>query len=110
MRAPRSILAIVVPITLVLAGPLAAQTPREPLALWYPTPAERWVEALPVGNGRLGAMMFGGAAQDRIQFNEATIWTGGPHDYARKGARRYLDTLRTLLYAGKQAEAEALAQ
>ncbi|HEV7993933.1 MAG TPA: glycoside hydrolase family 95 protein [Gemmatimonadaceae bacterium] len=95
---------------LTLAGPAAGQTPKEPLALWYPVPAAHWVEALPVGNGRLGAMVFGGIAQDRIQFNEATIWTGGPHDYARPGARRYLDTLRALLYAGKRADAEALAQ
>ena len=94
MRALRSILALVAPISLLLAGPVAGQTPREPLALWYPRAAEQWVEALPVGNGRLGAMVFGGPAQDRIQFNESTIWTGGPHDYARKGARRYLDTLR----------------
>ena len=55
-------------------------------------------------------MVFGGIARERIQFNESTIWTGAPHDYARLGASRYLPRLRALLYAGRQAEAEALAQ
>src|SRR5215203_7322811 len=80
------------------------------LSLWYDRPATQWVEALPVGNGRMGAMVFGGPARERIQFNEATIWTGGPHDYARAGASRYLPRLRELLFAGRQSEAEALAQ
>jgi alpha-L-fucosidase 2 len=96
-------------LTLVSA-PAIAQSSARPQSLWYDAPATQWVEALPVGNGRLGAMVFGGIAQERIQFNEATIWTGGPHDYARAGASRYLSRLRELLYAGRQAEAEALAQ
>ncbi len=79
------------------------------LKLWYRQPAAEWVEALPVGNGRLGAMVFGGTARERIQFNEDTVWTGGPHDYARRGAHKHLGTLRRLLYEGKQREAEALA-
>jgi alpha-L-fucosidase 2 len=94
----------------MLATPAAAQTSAKPQALWYDAPASQWVEALPVGNGRLGAMVFGGIARERIQFNESTIWTGGPHDYARSGAHRYLSRIRELLYAGRQAEAEALAQ
>ena len=80
------------------------------LVLWYPVPAQQWVEALPIGNGRLGAMVFGGVARERIQFNEDTIWSGTPHDYARPGAHEYLDDIRALLFEGKQAEAEALAQ
>ena len=79
------------------------------LELWYRQPAERWVEALPVGNGRLGAMVFGGTATERIQFNEDTVWQGEPHSYARKGAYRWLDPIRSLLAEGKQGEAEALA-
>ena len=110
MRARNLLLTVVTPLSLTSVSRATAQTSREPLTLWYPAPAAQWVEALPVGNGRLGAMVFGGVAKERIQFNEATIWTGGPHDYARPGARRYLDTLRTLLYAGKRADAEALAQ
>ena len=77
--------------------------------LWYRQPAVPWEEALPVGNGRLGAMIFGGIAQERIQFNESTVWQGEPHDYAHPGASKYLGQLRQLLFDGKQAEAEKLA-
>ncbi len=79
------------------------------LKLWYDRPAEKWTEALPMGNGRLGAMVFGGTERERIQFNEETLWTGGPHDYSHQGAYRYLDTLRQLLFDGRQKEAEELA-
>ena len=81
----------------------------QPLTLWYTKPAELWTDALPVGNGRMGAMVFGGAAHERIQFNEQTVWTGEPHDYAHKGASKSLQQIRELLWAGKQKEAEALA-
>ena len=81
----------------------------EPLELWYNQPAKLWTDALPVGNGRLGAMVFGGAGHERIQFNEQTVWTGEPHDYAHPGAYKYLGRIRELLFAGKQAEAEKLA-
>lgn len=91
-----------------LAAASAAPAP-EPLSLWYTRPAKEWVEALPVGNGRMGAMVFGGTARERIQFNEDTVWTGEPHEYQHPGAHQYLGKLRELLYAGKQAEAEALA-
>ena len=77
------------------------------LKLWYPQPAIKWTEALPLGNGRIGAMVFGGIAQDRIQFNEETLWTGAPRNYNRNGAYNYLDTIRHLLLLGKQKEAEA---
>ncbi|HBY61840.1 MAG TPA: alpha-L-fucosidase, partial [Solibacterales bacterium] len=72
-------------------------------------PAPDWNSALPVGNGRLGAMVFGRVAEERIQFNEHTVWTGEPHDYARKGAHRFLAPIRQLLREGKQKEAQALA-
>ena len=80
-----------------------------PLTLWYKQPAKLWVEALPVGNGRMGAMVFGVPTHERIQFNEQTVWTGEPHDYAHHGASRYLGQIRELLFAGKQKEAEDLA-
>ena len=82
---------------------------QDSLTLWYRQQAKLWVEALPVGNGHLGAMVFGGVAHERIQFNEQTVWTGEPHDYAHTGAYRYLDTVRQLLWQGKQKEAEDLA-
>lgn len=80
------------------------------LVMWYDKPAERWVEALPIGNGRLGAMIFGDPKTEHLQLNEDTIWTGKPHDYAREGAHQYLETLRRLVAEGKQQEAEKLGQ
>ncbi|HEY1342012.1 MAG TPA: glycoside hydrolase family 95 protein [Bryobacteraceae bacterium] len=82
---------------------------QDALTLWYRHPATLWVEALPVGNGRMGAMVFGGVAHERIQFNEDSVWTGEPHDYAHKGAYKHLGEIRDLLWAGKQKEAEDLA-
>lgn len=80
------------------------------LKLWYNKPATKWTEALPLGNGRIGAMVFGGVEQDRIQFNEETLWTGEPRKFSRAGAYKYLDTIRQLLFEGKQKEADALAE
>src|ERR1041384_1257976 len=85
---------------LLVTGAAWAQDSRT-LTLWYRQPASLWVEALPVGNGRLGAMVFGGIAHERIQFNESTVWTGEPHDYAHPGAYKSLAPLRELLWAGK---------
>lgn len=90
---------------LISTHPLHAQE----LTLWYNKAAQKWVEALPIGNGRLGAMVFGGIKQERIQFNEETLWTGYPRDYNKKGAYKYLDSIRNFLFAGKQKEAEELA-
>jgi len=79
------------------------------LKLWYQRPAQKWTEALPVGNGRLGAMVFGGTEHERLQFNEDTLWTGRPHEYQHEGAVEYLPAVRKLLFEGKQREAEQLA-
>jgi alpha-L-fucosidase 2 len=76
--------------------------------LWYAQPATKWVEALPVGNGRLGAMVFGGTASERINLNEQTIWTGGPYEPTRSGGPEALPEIRRLIFAGKHQEAEAL--
>lgn len=89
---------------------LAILAPAQALRLWYNKPAEKWTEALPLGNGRLGAMIFGGVEQEHLQFNEETLWTGGPRNYNRRGAYRYLDSIRQLLFAGKQKEADLLAE
>ena len=90
---------------------LLAQPPvKQPFALWYKQPARQWVEALPIGNGRLGGMVFGDVATDHIQFNEETLWTGEPRDHQREGAAQYLPQIRQLLADGKQAEAEKLAE
>lgn len=87
-----------------------AQNVQQDLKLWYKQPAIKWTDALPIGNGRLGAMIFGGVGQDRIQFNEETLWTGEPRDYNRPGAANYLAEIRRLLSEGKQDEAEKLAE
>jgi alpha-L-fucosidase 2 len=79
------------------------------LKLWYKQPSKQWEDALPVGNGKLAAMVFGGIQTERIQFNEETLWTGEPRSYAHKGASQYLGQIRQLLNEGKQKEAEALA-
>jgi len=93
-------------VLLILA--LASATHAQSVSLWYDEPASEWTGALPVGNGRLGAMVFGGIARERIQFNEDTVWTGRPHDYSRPGASASLGPIRELLWSGQQAEAEAL--
>jgi alpha-L-fucosidase 2 len=79
------------------------------LELWYDEPATNWTDALPIGNGRLGAMVYGGVEHERLQFNDDTLWTGGPRSYAHQGAAKYLPEIRRLLLAGKQREAEKLA-
>lgn len=79
------------------------------LRLWYEQPAAHWTEALPVGNGRLGAMVFGGVERERIQFNEETLWTGAPNDYAHPDAYESLDEIRQLLIHDRQEEAQDLA-
>ncbi len=80
-----------------------------PLELWYDQPAKFWTAALPIGNGRMGAMDFGGVSESRFQFNEDSLWTGGPHSYAHRGAAEVLPQIRQLLFDGKQREAEELA-
>lgn len=88
--------------------PAAAQSDA-PVELWYAEEAKIWTEALPLGNGRLGAMVFGGVTEERLQINEATLWGGGPHDYTNPTAFTKLPRLRELIFAGQHAEAERLA-
>lgn len=86
----------------------AAAAPSEPLSLWYRLPAKVWTEALPIGNGRLGAMVFGGVSQERLQLNEDTIWAGGPYDPANPEALGALPEVRRLIFEGKYKEAQQL--
>lgn len=99
-------------ITLLFLGILISCQPKQQnnnLKLWYEQAAEKWEEALPVGNGRIGGMIYGGPQREQIQFNEETLWTGEPHEYQHPGAYVYLDTIRELLFSGKQREADQLA-
>jgi alpha-L-fucosidase 2 len=98
-------------LALLAAGlGLAALVQAEdaPLKLRYERPAAQWVEALPVGNGRLGAMVFGGINLERLQLNEDTLWAGGPYDPVNRQAKAVLPEIRRLLKAKRYAEAQAL--
>jgi alpha-L-fucosidase 2 len=89
----------------------ASLLPANPdLTLRYTRPAAEWVEALPVGNGRLGAMVFGGIHQERLQLNEDTLWAGGPYDPANPEALANLPEVRRLIAAGEYAAAQELTQ
>lgn len=77
--------------------------------LWYDAPAEKWVEALPLGNGRLGAMVFGNPAQERLQLNEETVWAGQPNSNANPDALLAIPIIRDLIFAGKYQEAQDMA-
>ncbi len=79
------------------------------LRLWYTKPAEMWVDALPVGNGRLGAMVFGNVSRETIQLNEHTVWSGSPNRNDNPDALASLSEIRQLIFDGKQKEAEQLA-
>ena len=86
-----------------IAGPSA-------LRLEYARAARQWVEALPIGNGRLGAMVFGGVGVERLQLNEDTLWSGGPSDWNNPQARDVLPEIRSLVAAGRFVEADAAAK
>ncbi len=80
------------------------------MQLWYREPAEIWTEALPIGNGRLGAMVFGGALDERLQLNEKTLWSGAKQDADNPEALKALPEVRRLIFEGKYTEADALAK
>jgi len=80
------------------------------LKLWYRTPAKRFEEALPIGNGRLGAMVYGEPAAERLSLNEDTFWTGSPYDPVNPAASSALDEVRKLIFARRFAEAQALSE
>ena len=73
--------------------------------LWYQQPAVKWEAAMPLGNGRLGAMVFGGTAEERLALNECTLWGGVPSDYSNPEAGKHLEELRRHIFAGKLDEA-----
>lgn len=76
------------------------------LKLWYQQPAKVWTEALPLGNSRLGAMVYGGVVNEQIQLNEETVWGGGPHRNDSPKAFGVLPKVRELIFAGREKEAE----
>ena len=86
----------------------AATASENPLVLWYDQPARQWTEALPIGNGRIGAMIFGGTNQEVLQLNESTLWAGGPYDPVNSEAKAALPEVRRLVFDGKYREAARL--
>lgn len=86
------------------------KTAAEQNILWYDKPSSVWVEALPLGNGRIGAMVFGDPFKEEIQLNEETIWGGCPHNNVNFKAKNNLDEIRKLIFEGKNIEAQKLCQ
>ena len=101
-------------LLLALAGALAlsACTEESPKdndqRLWYDAPATTWLEALPLGNSRMGAMIYGGVQEDEIQLNEETFWSGGPHDNNSTMSKYYLSQVRSLIFQGREDEAQKI--
>ena len=91
-------------VCMAAGAPLLAADP----VLWYQHPAQRWGDALPVGNGRLGGMVFGGIAKEHVQLNEDTIWNGRKRDRVNPEALKALPEVRRLLFEGKVRAVEAL--
>src|SRR6266508_3781886 len=101
--------AAVLALSLSLRAAIEQPTPTQDLRLWYKQPAANWNEALPIGNGRLGAMVFGGVENERLQLNEDTVWAGEKRDRLNPAGPAAVPEIRRLLFAGKAVEAEALA-
>ena len=98
-------------VVLILLTALFSQTAKadSPHLLWYNKPAMTWTQALPVGNGVLGGMVFGTPTVERIQLNEETIWAGQPNNVCNPDAREYLPKVRQLIFDGRYKEAQELA-
>jgi alpha-L-fucosidase 2 len=98
-------LAFLVSSTLTSLVRAEVQAPTEPLRLWYRQPAQVWTEALPVGNGQISAMVFGGVNEERLQLNEGTLWAGGPYDPVNPEAKAALPEIRQLIFDEKYSAA-----
>jgi len=107
-RASAIIRAALATAATVTASITTAQAPATDTLLWYEHPAAKWQDALPVGNGRLGAMVFGRADEETIQLNEDTDWSGGPYSTTVKGGHEALPEIRRLLFEGELVKAHRL--
>jgi alpha-L-fucosidase 2 len=87
----------------------AADSNPSDMTLWYRQPATAWLQAMPLGNGMIGAMVFGGVPQERIALNESSFWSGRPHNYDNPEAFQYFPQIRDLVFADKFQEAEKMA-
>lgn len=98
----------VILVLLLLTTACHHERSQENLELWYDRPAERWVEALPLGNGSLGVMLYGGTMHEELQLSEESIWGGGPHNNLNPKAREALPEIRELLLQGENRKAQEL--
>ena len=108
----RSFCVVAVPAlaaVLSFAAQGAADSTSRDMVLWYRQPANTWLQAMPLGNGMIGAMVFGGIPQERIALNESSFWSGRPHDYDDTNAFEYFGKIRDLVFADKFQEAERIA-
>ena len=96
---------LLVAVTILLSSVVSAQEYK----LWYDRPAMTWTQALPIGNGVMGGMVFGAPAVEHIQINEETIWAGQPNNICHPEAKEYLPEVRQLIFEGKYKEAQDLA-
>lgn len=96
---------------LILLGCLSLfsiHTTAQDMKLWYSNPAKHWLEALPIGNSHMGAMVFGGTEREELQLNEETFWAGGPHSNNNPNGLKALPEIRKLIFEGKTMEAQNL--
>ena len=82
---------------------------QNPMTLWYSKPAQKWTDALPVGNGRLGGMVYGGFRQEHIQLNEESVWAGSPVNNNNPGAKTHLKEIQTAIFKGDYKTARKLS-
>jgi alpha-L-fucosidase 2 len=105
---PRAFFVVVAAFVVFQSGRAAENSSSSPLTLWYQRPATNWTSALPIGNGRLGAMIFGGAEREHLQLNEGTLWAGEPYDPSNTNALAALPEARRLIFAGQYDAAAKL--
>ena len=104
----KSVLRFAIISIAVIALSACESSNEQSLKLWYDTPAHQWVEALPIGNGRLGAMIYGNPTHEEFQLNEETVWGGSPHNNVNSLAKDHLDEIRCLIFEGENVEAQEL--
>ena len=92
----------------LLAACCAQEAEQKDCLMWYDSPAQIWLEALPLGNSHMGAMVYGGVPSEQIQFNEETFWSGGPHNNNSTQSLEHLQEVRNLIYEGREEEAEEM--
>ena len=92
----------------LLAACCTQEAEQKDCLMWYDSPAQIWLEALPLGNSHMGAMVYGGVPSEQIQFNEETFWSGGPHNNNSTQSLEHLQEVRNLIFEGREEEAEEM--